>query len=210
MRLLCTVGDKNHRWRNSIDVFDSGIWANIDQLLTAAPFPLFFSTALQSTGYNCTHREEDNAKHSDNSKGRVPSKHANTNRRYQAAAAYMRVCNEENESSVSTAVTAAALLFPLRYHHQWFTSTSPSTKPSQGRWRYSRHTVLQIKRFLSGWLKAHTQCLLLGSSWNPSPVCQPHRTQRKAELPRDKHAFHITIHVCILQVNTVHREGNIM
>lgn len=31
-----------HCWRNSIDVFDSGIWARIDQLLIAAPFPQFF------------------------------------------------------------------------------------------------------------------------------------------------------------------------
>lgn len=42
------VGDKNHRWRNSIDAFDSGIWATIDQLLTAAPFPPFFSQPFKA------------------------------------------------------------------------------------------------------------------------------------------------------------------
>ncbi len=42
------VGDKNHRWRNSIDVFDSGIWATIDQLLTESPFPPFFSQPFKA------------------------------------------------------------------------------------------------------------------------------------------------------------------
>ena len=73
------IKKKNHRWRISIDVFDSGIWADIDQLLTAAPFPPFSFTAIQSTGYNCTHAERNNTRHTDDSKGRVLNKHTGLN-----------------------------------------------------------------------------------------------------------------------------------
>lgn len=48
-RLIHGGGIKNHRWRNSIDVFDGGIWATIEQILTAASFPPFlFSLLLHS------------------------------------------------------------------------------------------------------------------------------------------------------------------
>lgn len=101
------MGDKSHLWRNSIDVFDSGIWANIDQLLTAALLP----TAAQSTGYNCTHGakgEQYTTGEKELSANTQPSV-ANTNIDYHAAAVYLRERWKENESSVS----AAAL------QHQW-------------------------------------------------------------------------------------------
>lgn len=68
-RLIHGGGIKNHRWRNSIDVFDGGIWATIEQILTAASFPPFLFSSSSSQPFKAlviiahTQRREQNKAH---------------------------------------------------------------------------------------------------------------------------------------------------
>lgn len=78
-------------------------------------FFLFFFTAVQSTGYNCTHTEENKTRHTNSSKGRVLIQHTVLQCKYKhwlssysTNTVHLQECMKRNVK-VSEAMTAASL-----------------------------------------------------------------------------------------------------
>lgn len=151
-------------------------------------FFFFFFTAIQSTGNNCTHAEERTKQgtlttQKDAFSSNTQSPSANANIDYQATAQILCIYKGawRGKWKCLRRWQQEQLLLLLLLHHQWFTSTNPSTKPSEDRWRYSRHTVLQIKCFLSGWLKAHTHSASCWVAAETPPRCASLTEQRERQ-----------------------------
>lgn len=103
-----TLRDKAHGWRNSIDVFDCSIWANIDQVLTAAFFPqLCFPRAFKALFITAqTHTQ----------KGRDRKQIRNTMAALQDKFSTNTQCSKAN--ALDYQATPVALCKPTRAHEK--------------------------------------------------------------------------------------------